>query len=216
MIELENLKSRFFAAFAEWDPNILEDERLPFPLNQSFLDIVTAIKDGSLVPVLGPSINPAIYNELAEHLEELVADNPHGSPEQRKEFVKTHYGLPCSICHYHPILRPEKCPLLADLSGNPPCPVYNEQMLSIAKANCRSLSELYVKHTLPVFYNTLTPTIIRASRKRNPIFKALANLLSDWPLTPATREPGRARRVRGGPLCRFQSSSTATLMLVLN
>ena len=37
MMELEKLKSRFLTAFAEWDLNLLEDERLPFPLKPVFL-----------------------------------------------------------------------------------------------------------------------------------------------------------------------------------
>ena len=105
------------------------------------------------MPVLGPCINPAIYNELAKHLEELVAPSPPGSPEQRKKFVNEHYGLACSVCHYHPELRPEECPLLCrSLEQYALSALQRTEMPSVAKANCRSLSELYIKHTLPVFY----------------------------------------------------------------
>ena len=79
----------------------------PIVVPTFFKEIVAAIEHGTLVPVLGPSINPAIYVELAAHLVELLAEVKSLEPlneQQQKDFFKDHYGSPCSICYFLPTL----------------------------------------------------------------------------------------------------------------
>ena len=197
--DLENLKTRFLETLTTWDRKIVEekDEKLPFPLRRDFLDIVSAFKNGILVPVLGPSVNPAIYVDLAASLVELVAGQELSDVKEQQDFVRNHFGSPCSICHFLPTLRPEMCPVLAGVPRNPPCSVYNEQMLTVAKANCRSLSQLYeIRETTPALYAAIEPCIIKASGRPNQIYRVLGRLIKKWPEISAANEPGQPRKVR--------------------
>ena len=150
------------------------------------------------MPVLGPSINPAIYIDLAARLVGLLAGKEYLSlsEQQQKEFVKTYYGSTCSICYFLPTQRPESCPFLEGVPRDPPCSIYNEQMLSVAKTNCRSLSQLYeLQHGPATLYAKIKQCIIDASRPVNQIHLVLARLLKDWRELSAAREPDQ---VRGG------------------
>jgi len=174
------------------------DAKLPFRSNQSFVEIVDAIENGILVPVLGPSINPAIYIDLAARLVGLLAGVEYLSlsEQQQKDFIKTFYGSTCSICYFLPTLRPESCPVLAGVPRDPPCSIYNEQMLSVAKTNCRSLSQLYeLEQGHANLYAKIKRCIINASTTVNQIHLVLARLLKDWRELSAAREPDQ---VRGG------------------
>ena len=296
---LEDLRTQFLRLLPDWDHRFgqITDAKLPFPLNQSFDEIVDAIAKGILVPVLGPSINPAIYNDLSARLVELlvqadfqndpqVADEKVSRAREKKKFVKTYYGSLCTICHFLPALVPSECPLLVidlrlmsslnDVSGIPTegknliivaavnnvlhfrifdddgkvvvdtdekrlteqvrqiedlrerlkslwppyelttidkgrvitavtsivdhthvdTSVYDEQMLSVAKTNCRSLSQLYLlKHGPASLYDNIKQSIIDASVTVNPIHHVLARLLKEWPELSAARKPDQ---VTGG------------------
>ena len=69
-------RKRFLDFLQTWDPGGFEseDEKLPFPMKKGFLDIVSAIQNGILVPVLGPSVNPAVYVDLAAFLVRLSVE----------------------------------------------------------------------------------------------------------------------------------------------
>src|SRR5271166_2457060 len=159
--------------------------------------IVKNLRNGIVVPVLGPSINRNIYVNLADCLVKLVADEPPVSGEQQMKFIKTQYGSPCSVCHLLPELRPPECPLIKGLSSNPPCPIYQEHTLSVAKTNCRILSQLYKSNSsFRTLYFKLQDCIIESSRDNNAIHLVLARLLKYWrvigsrvPKLPALRFP---------------------------
>jgi len=144
--------------------------------------IVKNVRNGTVVPVLGPSINRNIYINLADHLVKLVTDwNPPVKPEEQIEFIRAQYGSPCSICHLLPGQRPPECPLIAGLSSSPDCPIYQEHMLSVAKTNCRILSQLYESNSnFSTLYDKLSDCIIESSKADNPIYPVLARLLKDW------------------------------------
>src|SRR5262245_12619170 len=77
---------------------------------------------------------------------------------QELDFVREHYGLPCSICHLLPTGRPNQCPLF---SGSP----FDEQMLSVTKTNCRSLSRLYeIREGTRDLYNKVGSFLSNSSR----------------------------------------------------
>ena len=130
------------------------DEKLPFPMkhSHSFLHIVSDIQNGILVPVLGPSVNPAVYVDLAAHLVKLTAreefpNDPNRMQEQN--FVRAHFD--------------------------------DEDMLSVAKSNCRRLSWLYeIRRSTESLYSNIADCIIKSSKGDNTIHLVLARLLKDW------------------------------------
>ena len=197
---LESLKKGFLDLLETCDPGVFEseDEKLPFPLKKDFLDIVSAIQDGILVPVLGPSINPTIYLKLLRHLARLVAgvDIPENRDAEERlrtyyEFVKKHFGSSCSICHFLPELRPDLCPNIEG-RADAECPLFHEQMLSVAKASCRSLSQLYqLQKNTPLLYSVIEPYILNASDRPNRIHLVLARLLKGRTKTSRNQEPGQ-------------------------
>ena len=194
--ELETLRGQFLVLLRARDPRSSpsDDEKLPFPLKPDFLEIVSAIKNGSLVPVLGPSVNPDMYNNLAAHLVKLLAEVQLSEDKDQEKFVRSHFGLPCSICHYLPTIRPNECQVLKGVQRDPPCLVYNEQILAVAKANCRSLSQLYeIKETMPDLYGKIKPCIIGASEAANEVHRVLVRLIKKWPEISARGEPGQTR-----------------------
>ena len=141
-----------------------EDEKLPFPLKRSFVDIVSAIQNGILVPVLGPSVNPAVYVDLAAHLvmlteREKFPNDPNRMQEQ--DFVRAHFN--------------------------------DEEMLSVAKTKCRRLSWLYEMRTGTVYlYSNIADCIIASSKGDNAIHLVLAlaqGLAGDWLEGPKARSP---------------------------
>ena len=167
--------------------------------------IVTNLRNGIVVPVLGPSINRKIYIDLADHLVKLVSDwNPPVSGEQQIEFIRAQYGSSCSICHLLPELRPKECPLIAGLSSNPPCPIYQEHMLSVAKTNCRILSQLYESNSnFPTLYDKLSDCIIESSKGDNPIYLVLSRLLKDWRAIGSRVQRAIGSRVQKPPALPF-------------
>jgi len=129
------------------------DEKLPFPMkhSHSFLHIVSAIQNGILVPVLGPSVNPADYVDLAAHLVKLTEreefpNDPNRMQEQN--FVRAHLD--------------------------------DEDMLSVAKSNCRRLSWLYeIQTSIENLYYNIADCIIESSKGDNTIHLVLASLLKN-------------------------------------
>ena len=187
--DMEVLKDRFLALYAGPDPAFTqeEDERLPFPLSRSYSDIVKGLRNGTVVPVLGPSVNPRIYIDLAARLVKLLVDedfpdDPQVADErEKKKFVEAYYGSPCTICHFLPALVPPGCPLLAGVPKDVDSSVYDEQMLSVAKTNCRNLSQLYETRTeASLLYSNIAERIIESSKGDNAIHLVLARLLNDW------------------------------------
>ena len=151
----------------------------PFP---SYSDIVNDLREGIVVPVLGPSVNTRIYSELASHLVRVLVkrDYPRDlnvTEEKEKEYVKAYYGSPCPICHFLPRSVPPGCPLLEGV----PEDVGDEQELSVAKTNCRNLSRLYETRTdTETLYSYLADCILKSSKDDNGIYLVLARLLNDW------------------------------------
>ena len=163
----------------------------PFSMEEDFLGIVSAIQHGILVPVLGPSVNPAVYVDLAARLVELTAGAKFANdPKQEGDFVRTYIGWPQSICPFPPALRPSTCPTSAGDSS-----LFDEQTLSVAKTNCRSLSRLYeIREGTPNLYTMVGECISQTSeRQASEIYHVFARLFMDWPALSATREPGQAR-----------------------
>ena len=72
--DMERLKDQFLALYAGMDPAFMqaEDELLPFPLSRSYSGIVKELCNGTVVPVLGPGVNPRIYIDLAACLVKLL------------------------------------------------------------------------------------------------------------------------------------------------
>ena len=165
--------------------------------------IVNLLKVGTLVPVLGPSVNPKIYIDLAARLVQLLSTKPPPADsssdqgqkeedeqrlqeqekrrrEEAKTFVWNHFGSRCTICHYVPSLRPDECPLIAGLQGDES--LIDEQTLSVAKANCRSLCRLFEIRTRPEsLYSNISDIFTKYSKEENRFYKSLANLVRDWP-----------------------------------
>ena len=154
----------------------------PFPLKRSFPHIVDALTRGSLVPVLGPSVNPNIYLAAWIRLVELVAGAKFPiDPKQEEDFVRTHFGSPCSICHFLPTLRPGLCPVLTGVQRDPPCSVYFEQVLPVAKTNCRSLSQFYeFQEGRDSLYDSNIIDIFNQYAHGNKTYQVLALLVRQW------------------------------------
>lgn len=157
-------RKRFLDFLQTWDPGGFEseDEKLPFPMKKGFLDIVSAIQNGILVPVLGPSVNPAVYVDLAALLVRLlVREDFPNDPQvvEEREYVKTYYGIP------------------RDVSGS----VFDEQRLMVAKTDCRNFSQLYETRTGASFlYYNIADCIIESSKGDNAIYLVLARWLKHW------------------------------------
>ena len=142
------------------------------------------------MPVLGPSVNPEIYIDLAGVLVELVwgrvlPADPKKKEEEEKKFLKEQFGSPCSICHYLPDLRPGQCPLLAGFDpGNSrlPEPLWDEQKFSVAKTNCRSLSQFYesVEGTASLYKEKKIIDIFNRHAHGNNTYQKLAQLVRKW------------------------------------
>ena len=154
------------------------NEKLPFPMKHphSFLHIVSAIQNGILAPVLGPSVNPADYVDLAAHLvklterEEEFPNDPNRMQEQN--FVRAHLD--------------------------------DEDMLSVAKFNCRRLSWLYeIQTSTENLYYNIADCIIESSKGDNTIHRVLAS---------CSRIGRRLARGAESPISPFQSSSPPTSM----
>ena len=102
-----------------------EDERLPFPLRRSYREIVKDMRNGTVVPVLGPSVNTRIYIDLAALYVRLLVqadfpNEPQVAEEREKKYVKAYYGSLCTTCHFLPTSVPPGCPLLGvpiDVNG---------------------------------------------------------------------------------------------------
>ena len=211
-LDMEVLKDRFLALYAGPDPAFTqeEDERLPFPLRRSYSDIVKDMRNGTVVPVLGPSVNPRTYIDLAAlHVRLLVQEDfpndPQVADEKEKKYVRAYYGSPCTICHFLPALVPPGCPLLAGVPKDVDSSVYDEQVLSVAKTNCRNLSQLYETRT-----NASNPLLqrsqIASSNRQKTITRSIL-------FSRACSRIGR-RFARGAesPISPFQSSSPPTSM----
>ena len=150
----------------------------PFSMEEDFLDIVSAIQHGILVPVLGPSVNPAVYVDLAARLVELIAGAKFANDLNRKQeqdFVRAYFGSSYSMCPFLPTQRPESLSSSSrGFHGS------DEQMLSVAKTNCRSLSRLYeIREGTRVLYTNVRGMHIKTSeRQASEIYHVFVRLCS--------------------------------------
>src|SRR5208283_1004911 len=93
--DMERLKDQFLALYAGMDPAFMqaEDELLPFPLSRSYSGIVKELCNGTVVPVLGPGVNPRIYIDLAACLVKLLVqrdfpNDPQVADEREKKKIR--------------------------------------------------------------------------------------------------------------------------------
>ena len=195
-----------------------EDEKLPFPLKRSFVDIVSAIQNGILVPVLGPSVNPVVYVDLAARLLRLLVqadfpNDPQVTEEREEIYIKAYYGVPrdvsgpvfdeqrLPVAVPGPVFDEQRLPVAVPgpvfdeqrLPVAVPGPVFDEQRLSVAKTNCRHLSWLYkIRTNASTLYFSIADCIIESSKGDNAIHLVLAlaqGLAGDWLEGPKARSP---------------------------
>lgn len=139
--------------------------------------MIDALKNGNLVPFLGPGIHPQFYTQLALELAEFVKtelwsahldDNPSND-----KLIHKLIGIPCSVCAYWPQDRPPECPMLESISeadNIEDCPLYTEQGLAVAKINLRYLSQYYIlkSSSLDSLYTSLCEILSRLRKTYPP------------------------------------------------
>ncbi|HIK17735.1 MAG TPA: 5'-methylthioadenosine/S-adenosylhomocysteine nucleosidase [Leptolyngbyaceae cyanobacterium M33_DOE_097] len=126
---------------------------VPLPLDESSVRyrlIIEDLKNGNLVPFLGPGINAGFYIDLAlklaESVQQTLLSNGENN-EKHEKLIQTLIGIPCSVCHYWPQDRPPECPMLKGIDGEEnisSCPLFIEQGLAVSKINLRYLSQYYI------------------------------------------------------------------------
>ncbi len=150
---------------AKGNDNILASKKTTSPngkkVHSGYKSIINALNSSSLVPFLGPGINPHFYMDLAVKFDKIVRpellNEGEGDASTREKFKnKRLIGIPCSVCPYWLNERPEKCPIIIDIDSTKECPLYIEQELAVSKINLRALSHYYIlKHNLLGLYTKL-------------------------------------------------------------
>lgn len=156
---------------AEFTKHFLENQPLPphyFPprISGGYALIIDDLRNGSLVPFLGPGINASFYIDLALKLADFVQDTLLSGGDQNsnnERLIQALIGIPCSVCHYWPKDRPTECPMLRDIDGPEDirtCSLYVEQGLAVSKINLRYLAQYYIFKNGPgalygILYNIL-------------------------------------------------------------
>ncbi len=158
---------------------------LPSPPSRYQL-IIEDMKNGNLIPFLGPGINSNFYIDLALKLAECVQNKllSDGERNERHErLIQTLIGIPCSVCHYWPQDRPPECPMLKNIDGEENvknCPLYIEQGLAVSKINLRYLSQYYIlRNGLNALYTDLYDILSELEKSHQP--EALHHFLAKLP-----------------------------------
>ncbi|EKU96456.1 nucleoside phosphorylase [Leptolyngbya sp. PCC 7375] len=151
--------------------------------------IVDDLKNGNLIPFLGPGINPEFYTQMALKLAECVQyEFLTGAGEnnsQSHQLIQSLIGIPCSICHYWPQDRPSNCPMLQNMDGMDrenlqDCSLFIEQGLAVSKINLRYLAQYYIlKNDLDSLYGNLYEILERLEQKYQP--SAFHEFLAELP-----------------------------------
>jgi len=164
--------------------------------------IIEDLKNGNLVPFVGPGINANFYIDLALKLAESVQKNllSDGEYNERHErLIQTLIGIPCSVCHYWPQDRPPECPMLKGIDGEENinnCPLFIEQGLAVSKINLRYLSQYYIlRNGVSALYSDLYEILSELEKSHQP--NALHHFLAELPHLMLVR--GYPRRSVGLP-----------------
>ena len=102
-------------------------------LDKSMYDKLCSVITGRhFLPFIGPGINISLYQNLSDHLVKTYFAN---------ERIQDLVGVPCTTClHSARPDIPKECPLLENVKRED-CPPYREQILAVALANIRVLSQ---------------------------------------------------------------------------
>ena len=162
--------------------------------------IVDDLKNGNLVPFLGPGINSSFYIDLALQLAEFVQQDllfgTNGDNSKSEKLIKQLIGIPCSVCHYWPQDRPPECPMLKNIKRVEECPLYMEQGLAVSKINLRYLAQYYIlKSSLDSLYGNLYEILEKLERNHQPT--ALHRYLAELPRSMLAK--GKPQRSPGLP-----------------
>ncbi len=153
---------------------------VPPPPDTRYKLIVNRLKNGSLVPFLGSGINPGFYIALASQFAKVLEQELFHETEllnerekytkmrqgfiemlNRQKLIKKLIGIPCSVCPYWLIDRPEECPIKEDIETAAYCPLQIgqlqiEQELAVSKIDLRYFSHYYIqRNNLIGLYNKL-------------------------------------------------------------
>lgn len=149
--------------------------------------IVDDLKNGSLVPFLGPGINSSFYIDLALKLAECVQQNLLSNSREydskHEKLIQALIGIPCSVCHYWPQDRPAECPMLKSIDREEDvknCPLYIEQGLAVSKINLRYLAQYYIlRNSLAPLYDNLYEILQKLEQVHQP--SSLHHFLAQLP-----------------------------------
>jgi nucleoside phosphorylase len=138
--------------------------------------IIMALKNGSLVPFLGSGINPNFYIDLARQFTNMLVqdldinggffheNDPYTQKSQkfieilkRQELIKKLIGIPCSLCPYWLMDRPEECPIRENIETGSCCSLRIGQELAVSRMNMRAFSHYYIRtqSSIIALYNKL-------------------------------------------------------------
>ena len=122
--------------------------------------LVDDLKNGNLIPFLGPGINQDFYIklslQLAEHVQQNLIPDIREDSSKSEQLIQTIVGLPCSFCYYWPETRRDFCPMLQNICGDDECPLLIEQKLAVSKIHLRHLSQFYIlKNNVDSLYGNL-------------------------------------------------------------
>jgi nucleoside phosphorylase len=152
-------------------------------LNKSrYKPIINALTRGSLVPFLGPGINPEFYIDLANDFADFVETDLQIQSEEyalsSEELIHRLIGVPCLECHYQLAKRPSDCPIRKRIKGASDCPLYIRQELAVSKIDLRHIAEYYISHNnLLDLYGQLYESLTEIENKDSKnLHEFLANL----------------------------------------
>jgi nucleoside phosphorylase len=144
--------------------------------------IINALTRGSLVPFIGPGINPKFYinlaNDFAEAAKTDLQIQSEGYPSSSEELIHRLIGIPCLECHYQLAKRPSDCPVRKRIKGASDCPLYLRQELAVSKIDLRHICEYYIGHNnLLDLYDQLYESLAEIkSNDSTHLHEFLANL----------------------------------------
>ncbi len=158
-------------------------------VDSRYKSIINALKRGSIVPFLGPGINPNFYMNLAFQFTEFVKQellkegkliNQYEEyNSQREELIRRLIGIPCSVCNYWLLERPGECPIIKGIKRATDSPLDREQELEVSKINLQYFSHYYIlKHDPATLHATLDDILGKIECKDS---KALHNFLANLP-----------------------------------
>ncbi|MDJ0899956.1 MAG: SIR2 family protein [Xenococcus sp. MO_188.B8] len=161
--------------------------------------IINALKTGSLVPFLGSGVNPDFYialasqfakvveqelfpdDQLPNEIEKDTTNNQEGFIEslKRQKLIKKIIGIPCSVCPYWLMDRPEECPVRENIETAAYCSLRTEQELAVSKIDLRSFSGYHIrKNSVASLYSKLYDILPKIECKKS---QALHQFLATLP-----------------------------------